>query len=101
MLFPFVQRRQLAIFLMEVGGWCIVGLLSMRYCSPRLKRLMLLFPLLCLTSFLFGKFNEVRLFAAFIPVLTAMILSVSMRRFEADQAANGVSAMVFDQEQMG
>lgn len=101
MLFPFVQHRQLVTFLMAVGGWGIVGWLSIRYCSPRLKRLMLLFPLLCLTSFLFGKFNEVRLFEAFIPVLTAMILSVSMRRFEADQAANDGSARVFDQEQMG
>jgi hypothetical protein len=42
-------------------------------CDARLRRLTLLFPLLLGVTFLFGQFHEARQFAAFIPVLVALL----------------------------
>jgi hypothetical protein len=81
---PFLAPEHMAASIMALAGWYVVGLMSVTYCDPRLKRMILLFPLIFGVAFLFGLFHESRLYDAFIPVLVALILSASMRRFELE-----------------
>jgi len=59
-----------------------VGWMSWGYCDSRLKRMALLFPLLCAVTFLFGQLHEARQFDALIPVLVAMIVTASKKKAE-------------------
>lgn len=81
---PFVLRKEMAFSVFTIAGWYAVGFMSLRYCDPRVKRMTILFPLLFAVNFLFGQFNEPRLFDAFIPVLVAIILSASKRKVELE-----------------
>jgi hypothetical protein len=89
---PFIKQKQVAGCVLALGGWYGLGLMSLRYCDRRLKRLTLLFPLLFGVTFLFGQLHEARQFDAFIPVVIATILSASKRRLELEThaAARGV-----------
>jgi len=71
---PFLDHREIAFSLLALGGWYALGLMSLPACDKRLRRLLLLFPMLCGTTFLFGLFHEPRVFNAFIPVLIAVLL---------------------------
>jgi hypothetical protein len=87
MALPFLVRGQMAYCVLALAGWYAAGLMSARYCDPRLKRLILLFPLVFAVTFLFGQLHEPRQFDAFIPVVVAMILSASRRKFELEICA--------------
>ncbi|MCI0658337.1 MAG: hypothetical protein L0170_14895 [Acidobacteria bacterium] len=54
--------------------WMGVALLGYRRAPQRLRRAIILLPLLATTTFVYGQFHEVRQFDAFIPVLVALIL---------------------------
>ena len=54
--------------------WMGVALFGYRRAPPRLKRSLILLPLLVITTFVYGQFHEVRQFDAFIPVIVALIL---------------------------
>jgi hypothetical protein len=71
---PFLDHREITFSLLALGGWYALGLMSLPACDKRLRRLLLLFPMLCGTTFLFGLFHEPRVFNAFIPVLIAVLL---------------------------
>jgi hypothetical protein len=87
---PFYFLHQMATPILALGGWYAIGLMSLRYCDARLKRMLLLFPLLVTVTYLFGQFHEARQFDAFIPVLVAVILTSSKRRFEATSRATSL-----------
>jgi hypothetical protein len=74
---PFLYHREMAFSLLALGGWYALGLMSLPACDKRLRRLLLLFPMLCGVTFLFGQFHEPRQFNAFIPVLIAVLLKGS------------------------
>jgi len=71
---PFLDHREMALSLLALGGWYVLGLMSLPACDKRLRRLLLLFPMLFGVTFLFGQFHEPRQFNAFIPVLIAVLL---------------------------
>jgi hypothetical protein len=48
-------------------------------CDKRLRRLLLLFPMLLGVDLLVGMVNEPRMFNAFIPVLVAVLLTALQR----------------------
>ncbi len=54
--------------------WIGVAMLGYRRAPQRLRRAIILLPLLAATTFVYGQFHEVRQFDAFIPVLVALIL---------------------------
>ena len=54
--------------------WMGAGLFGYRHAPRRLRRALILLPLLVITTFLYGQFHEVRQFDAFIPVIVALIL---------------------------
>ena len=76
-----MPRIVVCLLLLALGVMCFM------YCSARLKRMTLLFLLNWLTSFAFGRINEVRLFEACTPLLIGMILSAAAwrLRFEREQ----------------
>jgi hypothetical protein len=76
---PFMFTREMAFSLLTLP-WYAYVLMRLRDCEPRLKRLLLLFPLLFAVTFLFGQFFEPRQFDAFIPVAVAVVLSATERR---------------------
>lgn len=76
---PFMFSREMAFSLLTLP-WYAYVLMCLRDCEPRLKRLLLLFPLLFAVTFLFGQFFEPRQFDAFIPVAVAVVLSGTERR---------------------
>jgi hypothetical protein len=76
---PFMFRREMAFSLLALP-WYAWVLMRLRDSEPRLKRLLLLFPLLFGVTFLFGQFFEPRQFDAFIPVAVAVVLSATERR---------------------
>ena len=63
--------------------WMGIALFGYRRAPPRLKRTLLLLPLLVVTTFVYGQFNEVRQFDPLIPVIVALILCC----FQADLPA--------------
>jgi hypothetical protein len=73
-LLPEMKNSVLAL-----GGWYALGLMSWSGCDARLRRLTVLFPLLFGVTLLFGQFQEARQFAAFVPVLVALLLSNTRR----------------------
>jgi hypothetical protein len=75
-LFVIPQMRDPVLALV---GWYALGLLGLSGCDPRLRRLVLLFPQVFAVTFLFGQFHEPRQFAAFVPVLVAILLSNTRR----------------------
>jgi len=83
---PFLLPREMAFSLLALGGWYALGLMSLPACDKRLRRLLVLFPMLCVVTFLFGQFHEPRQFNAFIPVLIAILLS-AYRRMAGQQPA--------------
>jgi len=84
---PFLLPRETAYSLLALGGWYALGLMSLPACDRRLRRLLLLFPLLFGVTFLFGQFHEPRQFNAFIPVLIAVLLSAFRRMVDLEQGA--------------
>jgi hypothetical protein len=85
---PFLFHREMAFTLLALGGWYALGLMSLPACDKRLRRLLLLFPLLWVVTFLFGQFHEARQFNAFIPVLIAVLLSAIRRMLDLEQGAD-------------
>ena len=83
---PFVMYHQMSYSVLALAGWYAIGLMSLRYSDPRLRRLSLLFPLIFGVTFLFGQFHEPRQFDAFIPVVVALLLSASKRKLELELA---------------
>jgi hypothetical protein len=75
-----VFTREMAITILALPAWYAFVLMNLQNCKPRLKRLLLLFPLLFIVTFLFGQFWEPRQFDAFIPVAVAVILNSINRR---------------------
>ena len=84
---PFLLPREMAYSLLALGGWYALGLMSLPACDKRLRRLLLLFPLLFGVTFVFGQFHEPRQFNAFIPVLIAVLLSAFRRTLDVEQGA--------------
>jgi hypothetical protein len=60
--------------------WMGIALLGFRRAPPRLKRTLLLLPLLLVTTLVYGQFHETRQFDPLIPVIVALILCC----FQAD-----------------
>jgi hypothetical protein len=85
----FVYRSEMSQTLLALPCVYALALMSMGSCSPRLKRMVLLFPLVFAITFMFGEFHEPRQFDAFIPVLVAMILSAARAKFEFEIRARG------------
>jgi hypothetical protein len=75
----FLLPKGLAFFVLALGGWYVVGLMSLSACDKRLRRLLLLFPMLLGVDLLVGMVNEPRMFNAFIPVLVAVLLTALQR----------------------
>ncbi len=84
---PFLLHHAMAYSLLALGGWYALGLMSLPACDKRLRRLLLLFPMLFGVTFLFGQFNKPRQFNAFIPVLIAVLLSAFRRMLDLEQGA--------------
>jgi len=82
---PFLLHREMAISLLALGGWYALGLMSLPDCDKRLRRLLMLFPMLFGVTFLFGQLHEPRQFNAFIPVLIAILLSAFRRKLDLKQ----------------
>ncbi len=82
---PFLLPREMAYSLLALGGWYALGLMSLPACDKRLRRLLVLFPMLFGVTFLFGQFHEPRQFNAFIPVLIAVLLSAYRRMADLEQ----------------
>jgi hypothetical protein len=51
---PFIFYREMSYSLLALGGWFVLGLISLPACDERLRRLLLLFPMLLIVTFLFG-----------------------------------------------
>ena len=64
----------LLIHYIPPGIWMGVALFGYRRAPQRLRRALILLPLLAITTFVYGQFHEVRQFDAFIPVIVALIL---------------------------
>ena len=56
------------------GLWMGLALLGYRRAPRRLRRALILLPLLAITTFVYGHFHEIRQFDALIPVIVALIL---------------------------
>jgi hypothetical protein len=84
---PFLLPHEMAYSLLALGGWYALGLMSLPACDKRLRRLLVLFPMLFGVTFLFGQFHEPRQFNAFIPVLIAVLLSAYRRMVDLEQGA--------------
>jgi hypothetical protein len=82
---PFLLPAQMMFSLMALGAWYLLGLMSLHACDKRLRRLLILFPMLLSVALLVGLFYEARLFNAFIPVLVVVLLSGVRRMFEEEQ----------------
>lgn len=78
-LHDVLARFVISLLLLAIGVMCFM------YCSPRLKRMTLLFLLNWLTSIIFGRINEVRLFEACTPLFIAMLLSAAAWRLRFHQ----------------
>jgi len=76
--------KEMAHTLLALGGWYALGLMSLWACDKRLRRLLLLFPMLFGVTFLFGQIHEPRQFNAFIPVLIAVLLSAFRRTLDQE-----------------
>jgi hypothetical protein len=83
----FMLPRGLAFFLLALGGWYLLGLMSLPACDTRLRRLLVLFPMLFGVDFLVGQTNEPRMFNAFIPVLVAIILVAVQQMADMEKSA--------------
>jgi hypothetical protein len=85
---PFVLPADMAYSILAIGVWYVLGLMSLPACDHRLRRLVVLFPMLFGVTFLFGQFIEPRQFNAFIPVLVAILLTAvrARLRLESDPA---------------
>jgi hypothetical protein len=75
----FLLPRELAFFVLALGGWYVLGLMGISACDTRLRRLLLLFPMLLGIDLIVGMVNEPRMFNAFIPVLVAVLLAALQR----------------------
>jgi hypothetical protein len=82
---PFLLPAEMVYALLALGGWYAIGLMSLPACDQRLRRLLLLFPMLFGVTFLVGQLIEPRQFNAFIPVLIAVLLSAVRRRLDLEQ----------------
>lgn len=89
---PFLLPVQMMFSLIALGAWYVLGLMSLHACDKRLRRLLILFPMLLSVAFLVGLFYEARLFNAFIPVLIAVLLTGIRQMFGEE---------IFDEEQNG
>jgi hypothetical protein len=87
MVKPFEIPHEMAYSVLALGGWYVLGLMSLADCDRRSRRLAWLFPLLFGVTLLFGQFHEPRQFDAFIPVLIAMLLNWTARRLKAENTA--------------
>jgi hypothetical protein len=83
---PFIFYREMSYSLLALGGWFVLGLISLPACDERLRRLLLLFPMLLIVTFLFGQFHEPRQFNAFIPVLIAILLSALRQMLDLEMS---------------
>ena len=75
----FLLPREMAFFVLALGGWYVLGLMSFSACDRRLRRLVLLLPMLLGVDLLVGMVNEPRMFNSFIPVLVALLLTALQR----------------------
>ena len=82
---PFLLPMQMMFSLIALGAWYALGLMSLQACDRRLRRLLILFPMLLGVALLVGLFYEARLFNAFIPVLIAVLLSSVRQKFDEEQ----------------
>jgi hypothetical protein len=88
---PFLLPVDMVSSLAALGGWYVLGLMCLPGCDKRLRRLVILFPMLFVVTFFFGQFHEPRQFNAFIPVLIAVLLSAVRRMFALEQRTIGSS----------
>lgn len=85
---PFLLPREMAYSLLALGGWYALGLMSLTAYDKRLRRLLILFPMLFGVTFLVGQFHEPRQFNAFIPVLIAVLLSATRQMAAQERASS-------------
>jgi hypothetical protein len=90
MVKPFVNPREIVRCALTLAGWYALAVAGFRFCDERLKTMSVLFPLLAGVTFLFGQFHEARQFDAFIPILIAILLSATVRRFETEYDPSGI-----------
>ncbi len=83
---PFVMPKEIGYSTMVLTPWFALTLMGLWDCDARLRRMTLYFPLLVGSTLLFGQFQEPRQFDAFIPILTAIVLQTSLRRFKIEGA---------------
>jgi hypothetical protein len=88
---PFLLPVDMAISIVALGGWYVLGFMSLPACDKRLRRLVILFPMLFGITFLFGQFHEPRQFDAFIPVLIAVLLCNVKRMLALEKNTVGSS----------
>jgi hypothetical protein len=88
---PFLLPVEMMFSLIALGGWYALGLMSLQACDKRLRRLLILFPMLLGVALVVGLFYEARLFNAFIPVLVAVLLSGVRQLLQQEHGVPGVS----------
>jgi len=88
---PFIMRANIVYAILALAGSYAVAVMCLHDCEVRLRRFVLLFPLIFAVTFMFGQFTEARQFDAFIPVLVATILSATRRTLLASQFAQSVA----------
>ncbi len=66
--------RRLLMNLLNLIFWYMIAILGIKVAPKELKRSIILFPFLLITTFLVGQFNEIRHFEAFIPIVIGLIL---------------------------
>lgn len=69
------DRRLLFVFL-NIFFWYLIAFLGFKEAPQKLRRCVMLFPLLLITTFLVGQFNEIRHFNAFAPIIIGLIISI-------------------------
>jgi hypothetical protein len=82
---PFLLPVEMMFSLIALGGWYALGLMSLQACDKRLRRLLILFPMLLGVALMVGLFYEARLFNAFIPVLIAVLLTGVRQMLDLEQ----------------
>jgi hypothetical protein len=84
----FLLPRGFAFFVLALGGWYIVGFMSLWACDRRVRRLLVILPMLLGIDFVFGMVNEPRMFNAFIPVLVVVLLTAVQKMLDLERGAS-------------
>lgn len=73
----FYYKQFIIYSLVALAPWYLLGLMSLPRADSRLRRLLILFPLVWLVTLAFGQFHEARQFNAFVPVLVVVLLTAA------------------------